>query len=311
MAVLCILLVLLCLTLGIWSWSQQRSLKDAARQLRERTTGGSAARIRLSAPNAGAEELLSAVNQILELRQAERTADLARERELRRQISNISHDLRTPLTSILGYLQLLEDPALPPDRRAEYLNVVRSRSKALQSLITSFYDLSRLEGGEFPLECQAVDLRTLLAELLASFYGDFTDAGFSVEVEMPESLSPVYVDRGGALRILTNLLRNALDHGSGSMEVQVWEREGAVYTAVSNRAPDLAPEDVAHVFDRFFTADRMRTGRNTGLGLAIVKALGERMGVQVSAELDQGRFTITLVWPKDRDNPEKHSSSPC
>ena len=129
MVVLCGLLALLCLSLGIWSLSQQRSLKDAARQLRERTTNGSAARIRLSAPNAGAEELLAAVNQILELRQAERTADLARERELRRQISNISHDLRTPLTSILGYLQLLEDPALPPERRAEYLEVVRSRAK--------------------------------------------------------------------------------------------------------------------------------------------------------------------------------------
>ena len=311
MVVLCGLLVLLCLSLGIWSLSQQRSLKDAARQLRERTTNGSAARIRLSAPNAGAEELLSAVNQILELRQAERTADLARERELRRQISNISHDLRTPLTSILGYLQLLEDPALPPERRAEYLEVVRSRAKALQSLITSFYDLSRLEGDEFPLERQAVDLRALLAELLASFYGDFTDAGFSVEVDLPETLSPVCADPSGALHILTNLLRNALDHGSSPMEIRVWEADKAVYTAVTNRAPDLAPEDVEHVFDRFFTADRMRTGRNTGLGLAIVKALGERMGVQVSASLRQDRFTITLAWPRERENGEKRMGNPC
>lgn len=311
MAVLCVILALVCGGLGIWTWSQQRSLRQAARQLARRGEDGSAARVRLAAPNAGAEELLSQVNRILELRQADRAASQARERELRRQISNISHDLRTPLTSILGYLQLLEAPDLTPEQRAEYLEVVRGRAKALQSLIISFYDLSRLEGEEYPLERQQVDLRALLAGLLASFYGDFIDAAFEVEVDLPEGLSPVWADAGGAMRIFTNLLRNALDHGKSPVSIRAWEHDGAVYTRVSNAAPDLSPEDVGHVFERFFTADRMRTGRNTGLGLAIVKTLGERMGVRTEATLESGRFSVTLTWPLGEEFGEKPAAEAC
>ena len=311
MEVLCVILVLVCGWLGVWTWSQQRSLRQAAKQLAQRGEDGSAVRVRLAAPNAGAEELLAQVNHILELRQADRSASQERERELRRQISNISHDLRTPLTSILGYLQLLEDPELPPEQRAEYLAVVRGRAKALQSLITSFYDLSRLEGDEFPLERQNVDLRALLAELLASFYGDFTDAGFDVAVELPERLSPVWADPGGCLRVFTNLLRNALDHGGGTLAVRAWEEGDAVCTAVSNAAPDLSPEDVEHVFERFFTSNKNRTGRNTGLGLAIVKALGERMDARVEAALEDGCFTVTLTWRRGRENGEKRAVNTC
>ena len=97
------------------------------------------------------EVWIQKARRMLELRQADRASFRERERSLRRQIANVSHDLRTPLTSILGYLQLLEDEALPAAERREYLAVVASRAKALQSLITSFYDLSRLEGGEYPL----------------------------------------------------------------------------------------------------------------------------------------------------------------
>ena len=108
MVILCLALALLCTGLTFWVWAQRRSLQGAARQLRELEEQGSAARIRLAAPNGTAEDLLEAVNRLLELRRADRAESRAREQELRRQISNISHDLRTPLTSILGYLQLLE-----------------------------------------------------------------------------------------------------------------------------------------------------------------------------------------------------------
>ena len=151
MRILCVMLALACVILLIWVWSQRRALHRAAQQLREVERTDSAARLRLAAPNRAAEELLDAVNVLLELRQADRASFRERERSLRRQIANVSHDLRTPLTSILGYLQLLEDEALPAAERREYLAVVASRAKALQSLITSFYDLSRLESGEYPL----------------------------------------------------------------------------------------------------------------------------------------------------------------
>lgn len=298
MVVVCILLGLISVVLWLRVWTQDRALRAAAEQLRalgEKECGG---RIRMAVPNAAAEELLAEVNRLLALRMEDRAEGRAREKELRRQISNVSHDLRTPLTSILGYLQLLEDDTLSPEDRKTYLGVVGSRAQALQRLITSFYDLSRLEGGEFPLEKERVDLRGVLAELLASFYQDFTDAGFDMRVDLDEHVPAVCADPGGALRVMTNLLRNALDHGQSPMTIRLYAEGERVVSHFTNAAPDLGPEDARHVFDRFFTSDKMRTGRNTGLGLAIVKTLAEQMEVEVRTELADGNFTIALFWRK-------------
>jgi len=291
--------LVLCGGLCLWTWNQRRSLRSAARQLRELVRTGSTARLRLRAPNRSAEDLLDAVNVLLELRQADQAAGLERERSLRQQIANVSHDLRTPLTSILGYLQLLEDESLSPQERREYLEVVKGRAKALQGLITSFYDLSRLEGGEYPIQRERVDLYSSLSGLLAAFYNDFTDGGFDVEVDLQENLPPVLADPAGVLRVFTNLIRNALDHGRGRMEVRLFLEEGQVISLFRNEAEDLSPEDVPHVFDRFFTADKMRTGRNTGLGLAIVKALAGQMGCELQAALEDGMFSVRIAWRRE------------
>lgn len=288
------LLGVLCLFLSLRVYTAERALKGAARQLREQS--GSSARLLMAAPNRAAEDLIAAVNGLLEARQADEAKFRGREQELRRQIANISHDLRTPLTSILGYLQLLEDFHLSEEERRSYLNVVEGRAKSLQELIASFYDLSRLEGGEFPLSKEPVDLVQTLSGLLASFYNDLTGAGLDVHVDFPERLPPVLGDPSAIQRIFTNLIRNTLDHGEGRLEIRLFLDRGAVVSAFSNDAQDMAPEDVSRVFDRFFTADKMRTGRNTGLGLAIVKALAEQMGCQPRALLDGGRFTILIRW---------------
>ena len=296
MVILCILLAIACAVLGWWVWTQRRALRGAAEQLKELTRSDSTARVRLAVPNGSAEALLQEVNRLLEARRMDQAAWREQEKSLRRQISNISHDLRTPLTSILGYLQLLEDPNLPEEERREYLTIIESRSKALQSLITSFYDLSRLEGGEYPLEQAPVNLHASLSGLLAAFYNDFMDKGFDMTVELEEGLPPVLADEGAVLRVFTNLIRNALDHGCGKMEVRLFREGEGVVSLFRNETKDLTEEDVPHVFDRFFTSDKMRTGSNTWLGLAIVKALADRMGCKLAATLEDGCFVLRILW---------------
>lgn len=272
-----------------------RALMQAARQLQEaRSQPGK--RLRLSAPDRPVEELLAQINGLLEDRETETRQLREREESLRRQIANVSHDLRTPLTSILGYLQLLQGDTLDQEQRERYLQVVEGRARVLQELITAFYDLSRIEGGEYPLEIQPVDLRRRLEPLLASFYDDFQQAGFQVEVSLEDNLPPVLADPGAVTRVLTNLLSNALKHGSQSLSIRL-EREGdCLVTAFSNDAPHLTHEDLPRVFERFYTGDQMRTGQNTGLGLAIVKALAQRMGHTAFAQLENGVFTVGVRW---------------
>ena len=289
MLILLALLVLLCLGLGLRLYALERDIRSCARQLRSGRP-----RVSMAAPNAAAEELLTAINTLLDLREQEEGDYRRQERAIRQQITNISHDLRTPLTSILGYLQLLEGEGLTAEERREYLAIVQGRAKTLQSMIVSFYDLSRLEGGEYPLSRERVDLYHVLSELVAEFYNDFE--GFDMTVELREGLPSVTADPAGVLRVFTNLIRNAMEHGRSRMSILLYQEGDEVVSVFANDAPGLTPEDVEHVFDRFFTADKMRTGQSTGLGLAIVKALVERMGHTVSAELEGDLFRVVVRW---------------
>lgn len=294
--VLIVLLALLCAVLIGRQITLERGLHRAARRMREQMADETTARLSLPCPSAGAEELLVCLNELLELRQEERAVYHRKEQELRQQIANVSHDLRTPLTSILGYLQLLEGEGLSPGKRVEYLSVIEGRARTLQTFIAAFYDLSRIEGGELPLERDKVDLGRALSDQLAAAYEQIEESGLVMEVDIAPDMPPVWADGGAVTRIFSNLLTNALRHGKDALSVRLYRAGNVIVSAFSNRAEGLTAEDAAHVFERFYTADKMRTGQSTGLGLAIVKALAERMGHTVAARWEDGVFTVEVRW---------------
>lgn len=294
--VVSILLALLCAVLIGRQAALEKGLCQNVEQMRAQMRNETTVRLSLACPSAGVEALLVCLNELLELRQAEGVAYREKERAMRQQIANVSHDLRTPLTSILGYLQLLEGEDLSPEKRAEYLRVIEGRARTLQTFIAAFYDLSRIEGGELPLEREKVDLGRLLSDQLAGAYEQIEQAGLEMEVELAEGLPPVWADGGAAARIVSNLLTNALRHGTGTLSVKLYREGAQIVSSFSNPAPDMTVEDAAHVFERFYTGDKMRTGQSTGLGLAIVKALAERMGHTARARWEDGVFTIEVRW---------------
>lgn len=274
----------------------ERGLLQAAQRMKAQLSNETTVRLALPCPSRGAEQLLAGLNDLLELRQQERADYRRKEQQLRRQIANVSHDLRTPLTSILGYLQLLEQEDLSPEKREEYFQIVEGRARTLQSFIASFYDLSRIEGGELPLERELVDLGRTLSDQLAAAYEQIEEAGLEMEVDVADGLPPVWADSGAVTRVFSNLLTNALRHGTGTLSVKLYREGGCIVSAFSNQAEGITAEDVDHVFERFYTADKMRTGQSTGLGLAIVKALAERMGHTAAARWEDGWFTVLVRW---------------
>ena len=291
-----VLLALAVAALAGYLFTLEQGLRRAKKQMEQHFQNATTARLDIPCPNSAAEELFAAVNRLLELRQEENAAYRRKEQELRRQIANVSHDLRTPLTSILGYLQLLEQEELSPEKRREYFHIVESRARTLQTFIASFYDLSRIEGGELPLEREKVDLSRTLSDQLAAAYGQIQEAGLDMEVDVADGLPPVWADSGAVARIFSNLLTNALRHGSGTLSVRLYREGGELVSSFTNRAEDMTAEDADHVFERFYTADKMRTGQSTGLGLAIVRALAERMGHTAASRWEDGRFTVLVRW---------------
>ena len=291
-----VLLALAVLSLTGYLLTLEQGLRRAKIQMEQHFQNATTVRLDIPCPNRAAEELFATVNRLLELRQEENAAYRRKEQELRRQIANVSHDLRTPLTSILGYLQLLEQEELSPEKRREYFHIVEGRARTLQAFIASFYDLSRIEGGELPLEREKVDLARALSDQLAAAYGQIEEAGLDMDVDVADGLPPVWADSGAVARIFSNLLTNALRHGSGTLSVRLYREGGVLVSSFSNRADGLTAEDANHVFERFYTADKMRTGQSTGLGLAIVRALAERMGHTAAARWEDGRFTVLVRW---------------
>lgn len=281
--------------IALWLRSAQRAaaLRRTAQQL-EALRQHAGGRPRLSSPDDALEPLLAQVNALLDHHEQGTRSLRAQEEGLRHQIANISHDLRTPLTSILGYLQLLEEEGLPQGERLEYLRVIENRAQTLQTLIAAFYDLSRIEGGEYPLQREQVDLGRELGDLLVGVYNELE--GAAVRVELEENLPSVWCDRNAVVRVLSNLLGNAMKHSPQGLWVRMHREGEVIVTSFANPAPALRQEDMPHIFDRFYTADQMRTGQNTGLGLAIVKALVTQMDHSVWARLEGGIFTIGVNW---------------
>lgn len=296
MDVLSIVLLLVVIALIFSFATLEKNLREARKQLDRMKENESKTRISLSSPNRAAEELFAAINQVLDRRTAEAAGYQKQERDLREQIANVSHDLRTPLTSILGYLQLLNDPSLSTQEQVQYLGVIRERAQSLQNLVSAFYELTRIEGGNYPLERERVDLYRTLSELAAEYYDDLERSGLSVEVSLTEGLPAVWGDTGAVTRVFTNLIGNALKHGKGSLCIRLYRLGGSLAADFSNDGTNLTQEDVAHIFDRFYTADKTRNSQSTGLGMSIVRALVEQMGHEVTAELREGVFTVRTLW---------------
>lgn len=296
MKILTIILGAAALVFGALWLLSRRNLRQAVEELKRIRSGKTGRRLRLASPDKQMEALVAQVNHLLDEWQMAETAHRRAEKERRDEVANISHDLRTPLTSILGYLQLMQKPGVSPEEQMEYLAIAESRAKALQSLLSGFYDLSRLAAGGYPLEIEAVQPAGILFQLAADFYADFLEAGIEPRLDIPQVLPMIYADRPALARVFQNLIQNAVKHGARTLAITSAEKEGQLAISFTNEAPFLTENDCGQLFDRFFTADRMRTGQNTGLGLAIVRALCEKMGGSVTASLKGGMLTIETTW---------------
>lgn len=254
--------------------------------------------LKVKYPNKELEKLIIEINKSISSRKETEEKYRSMDLELRQAIANISHDLRTPLTSIIGYVQLLKDDNLDKNIKEDYLNVIEKRSIVLKNLISSFYDLSRLQANEYDLEVEKINLSNILCEIIAAFYEEIEKKGIEPIVEIDENSYKVYGDKKAINRIFTNLIQNILKYAKDSVKISLVRENDFILTEFSNRADNIEEVDVERIFERFFTVDRMRTGQNTGLGLAITKILVENQGHEIWADknIDKNILSIKIKW---------------
>jgi len=271
-------------------WLLRCGLEEITRQLGDRLGSDTNNPIFLSTRDAHVRALAAKLNvQLKELRRQRRNFESG-DRELKEAVINVSHDLRTPLTAICGYLELLERGDKTPEQE-RYLAFISDRTEAMKQLTQELLRYSVAAGGEEELFLEPVDLNAAVEQAVASFYGALVEAGITPRVSLPEKRVFRTLDKTALSRVLGNLLSNALKYSAGDLDVSL-DEDGAI--TLSNTAPSLDEVQVGQLFARFFTVG---TGRgSTGLGLSIAKALTKRMGGTIIARYESGRLTIRLCF---------------
>lgn len=247
--------------------------------------------ISISSQDSQIRRLASELNTQLRQLRKQRRKYLSGNSELRQSITNISHDLRTPLTAICGYLDLLEHEEQTPDTE-RYLDIIRERVEALKQLTEEFFRYSVLltpENGNMP---KPVSVNRMLEESLAAFYTALTERGIVPCVSLPEKQIICTLDHAALSRIFSNLLSNAIRYSDGDLNVTLSEKGEIVFT---NTASGLDEIQVGRLFDRFYTVET--ASKSTGLGLSIARSLAEQMGGTLSASYCDKCLSIRLSLP--------------
>ncbi|HAT4283291.1 TPA: HAMP domain-containing histidine kinase [Clostridium perfringens] len=265
-------------------------------ELKKLNREGKIEKLRLSLPNKNIENLVVEINTLIDDKRKMENIYKEKDMELREAIANMSHDLRTPLTSIMGYVYLLNDDKLDKEERKEYLKIIEKRSLVLNDLITNFYGLSRIQADQYEIKFEPVNLELVLGEIIAAFYETLDYKFGEPEINIEEGLGPVLGDKQALNRIFTNLIENIIKHGEGEVKISLKKKNKYIVMEFSNKAEELESKDVNRIFEKFFTKDRMRTGQNTGLGLAIVKLLVEKQEQKIEAKKVGNRLIINIIW---------------
>lgn len=216
------------------------------------------------------------------------------DRVRRELISNVSHDLRTPLSSMHGYVDtlLIKNDTLEPEERKRYLEITRRHTQRLGQLVGDLFELSKLESAQVQPELERFSLAELLHDVAQEFELDASARGIAIKVDTHESTAQVQADIGLMQRVLENLLRNALEYTprGGQITVSLAPHPDRVAVSVADTGCGIPPEDIEHIFDRFYRAEANARGGSTGLGLAIVKRILDLHGSRITVEsaVDKG-----------------------
>lgn len=285
LAALCLLAYLLVL---------RHSLREAAEELDEKLRTDTNTLISISSGDRAMQSLVTHINRQLQALRRERLRLHSGNAELTAAVTNVSHDLRTPLTALCGYLDLLEQEP-QTEAAARYLAVIRERTDAMRALTEELFRYSVLTATADELHTEPVCLNDVLEQSLAAAYGALSARGITPSVQLPEEKVIRPLDAAALRRVFDNILSNAAKYSDGDLAV-VLAPDGKV--TFSNRASALSRVEAARLFDRFYTVDSARG--STGLGLSIAKLLTEKLHGTISADYENETLRICIAFPTEK-----------
>ncbi|EIC96488.1 HAMP domain / histidine kinase A domain / GHKL domain multi-domain protein [Lachnoanaerobaculum saburreum F0468] len=308
---LVVILILVVFGIGVFTlsfWLLQRKsfvyIDDILHAIKKISSGDLNTNIDVRGDNEFSE-IAANINKMSEEIRVLMESERHNEKSKNEMITNIAHDLRTPLTSILGYLDLINKRELTEDTKKEYLKIVYEKSKKLQDLIESLFSFTKTNSSKLVLKIDKIDIIKLLCQLMEEFYPNFEDKGITCSVNT--NIDSYVIDGDGTLlaRLFDNLINNAVKYGADGkrIDVKIIAENNIVKIAVINYGKVIPQDELPLIFDKFYRVDQARNSGTggTGLGLAIAKNITElHHGViEVTSDLGGTVFSVTL--PKELD----------
>lgn len=293
----CILLAVVVGVLSVYLWRFRRQVNHISEQLAFLETEDSNFLLTSVCAVGRTSEMINRLNHVLEQLRQEQRRLRKMNKSYRESITGISHDIRTPLTSVKGYVQILQKPEITQEKRTEYTRIVERRLEELSNMLNQLFEYARIEAGELVLNIEKINAGNLFTEIISMFYEDFSEKGCEPEIKIVPKALFIQADRHAFSRILENLIKNALVHGKGKYRFCVYSREGMAVILAANETDSIEESDLERIFERFYTTDQSRSRRTTGLGLAIAKEFTEQMGGTIRAYFEHEYFTVEVCFP--------------
>ncbi len=241
------------------------------------------------------DNLINRINELLKKMRYNQILYNKKSHDLEQMITNISHDLRTPLTSAMGYINIILNSDMPENEKEEQIRIVEKRLLRLEELINSFFEFSKIVSGNQKPEIVQLNIIEVLQESIVHYYDDFCNQEREIIFNCDTSRIMINSNRSMLMRIFDNLIGNACKHGTGNLAVNVIKADN-ISICLENELYD-SHIDISRIFDEFYTTDISRTKGNTGLGLAIARQFIEMLGGSISAEYTRNIFSITAEFP--------------
>ena len=266
----------------------KKTARDIADAFADRLQTDTNTLIGISSHDRDMRRLADSINTQLRLLRREHLQYHQGNTELKNAITNISHDIRTPLTAIYGYLDLLRKTD-DPEKQQKYIAIMKERAELMKQLTEELFRYSVIVSDEGDTETEEVFVNQVLAESISSFYPALSAKGITPEIRITDKRIVRNLNKAALSRIFANLLNNTVKYSEGDLEITMSE-DGTI--TFSNTARALSAVDVAQLFDRFYTVEAAH--HSTGLGLSIARTLAERMGGTITAAYEAPRLIITI-----------------
>ncbi len=217
----------------------------------------------------------------------------------RQLMTSLSHDVRTPLTTLIGYLDAAHKGIVDGKERDDYVETARRKAHDLKEYIDVLFDWFKLGSNEFSMNIVEIDLTELTRNILIDWIPIFEDTQVDFTIDIPEQPFRVQIDPDGYMRILNNLIQNVISHShADKIEIALMEQNRNIKIVLSDNGIGIDKEDLKHIFDRLYKCDKGRSEKGSGLGLSIVHELVEKLNGTIVADSTLGKGTIfTLFFP--------------